>query len=1186
MNKITKIFNNIGFYCSINQNIIVPNKAIAGYKLLEQDSIGYFIPYLIRNIKDGYKWEIGVGEVQFIDGLLSIKKIEISSSSNNNNSVIFTGNENEFYLFVNNTNFNTSFNNVILKNDHFTIDNVTSIYLVDNNDKNIDCVLPQSKNARNLVIDIKPISSAHNVIIRNHNGSIFESTKNSIRLVCDGQTWYILNENDHYDYASLSNPSFSAQSNPGGAAYSFQYNDGSNGLLGSEAYWSSGDTNKLLLGSSSESLAHTVIPTSGSADTIFNQDYQASDFIIYGSGQPYRNLFFSYDGRVGINIPSGSRPQTIFHVVNYSCSEILRLENRTSCQPAKLTIYHKPSSSLSDNTVCSILNLAGKDSNNIQTDYALIRGLASSPTNRHGGLVLSIASGNNQQNIVSGDLSNINIGYDNSKQLNISNNGNVALSGSNISALGLSSVTIGTNNANIVCNNNSITTNFNTLFLGSGSITSNGILSASNISASTITLPNIAASSILALSNNKTIVPINGISVNSGNNGLIFNNISGNKFLTTDSNNNVVGVYDTDDYFLTEKDIVWNKYQRRSCTICLKQVIFDDSIPSEEFSIGDQVEIINGNNTIYRTITDMVMDQNSISELILNQNVTSNSVDSLSVFSISKGGYLTIQKSTTDIDSDSTSIRLSIRPNFETIFNTAQKNIDFSIYGTDTIPAFKVYANVGSKTQISGTYYNYATENNTIASIPVNIGGSGINNNFSSANFKYNSSNNVFSGIVSSVGTNGISSHYGTYDQNGNVAEWLEPDPIDSNNSIQYAAGGSTETHDAIYLKSIEPAVITSGYNHIGFRIASVSNITDSSPIGSILNFSFQTINDAYNIADTDSLYLRSSEESYDTENIFNLGYVDRNYRISTYETTNAQYARYLNAVATGINYTSSGLYDTRMDTEDSGGILRNTNGSSYSYTTKLNMANKPVNFISYINAIKFVNWLHNGTPSGIDFADKLIDEILDDGAYSLLRENNSYLITHNSNKKYFLPNIHQWHKAAYFQPVPAVLVSGKPVVTINTDTPYIVATEKITTTQSQNTNSTVVPKQLLADLTVSGWLVVDKLIVRDGTIASSLSDIGFEPEVPTEETISGQTIVDGDPPPQQNETGGSNSNVYWSNSTASVRKDGVYGETEPPYPPNGNGESLDCEDPLLIETNNIPYWCRPSGIFIGPYFY
>jgi len=1191
MNKITKIFNNIGFFCSNINNYFISNKTINGYQTLDNSSIGYYIPYLVRNIKDNFKWEIGVGQIKNIDGKICVERVEISSSSKNNQKVNFTGNENEFYLFVNNSNFNSSFNNVILKNDHFNIDNVTSIYLVDNSEKSIDCVLPTPNDARNVVVDVKALHSNHNVIIRLNDGKILESINDSIRLVSDGQSWYVMNSLDSsINFNQLSNDdSFNILSSPNGDDYSFQYKDGNN-LAGSNLYWSSGNSNQLLLGSDNENNAHSIIPTSGSQPTIFNKDLTASDFIIYGSGQLHKNLFFSYDGRIGINIPSGSRPQTIFHVVNYSCSEILRLENRTSCQPAKLTIYHKPSSSLANNSVCSILNLAGKSDSGAQTDYALVRGLASDPVNRHGGLVLSVASGNNQQNLVSGDLSNITIGYNNSRQL-ISNNGNISLSGSNITSIASSSATIGTNNAKIIFDNNTnnILYSFNSLFLGSGSVTSNGLISANNISTNTITLPNIAPSSILGLSNNKTIVPINGVSVDSTNNTLIFNNISGNKFLTTDNNKNIVGLYDLDDYFLTEKDIIWNKYSARPCSICLKQVTFDIPVPIEEFSIGDQVEIINNNLILYRTIVDITLDQNNIVELILNQNVTNTVVNTTTIFSVSKGGYLSIQKNTNDAESDSSSIVLSIRPDLATIFNKEQKNIDFAIYGTNSIPALKVYASVGSKNQISGIYYDYATKSNSIAAIPINVGGSGINTNFSTANFNYTITNNLFSGILSSVGTNGVPSYYGTYDQNGNIAEWLEPDPIEANNALQYAAGGSIQTATGIGLKSIELASGFLGYSHIGFRIASISNISDSSAISSTLNFSFQTIDDIENIPDTEPLLVRSSNNVFDTEAIVNLGYVDQKYRISTFETTNSQYSVFLNCVATGINNTSNNLYDTRMSSENMGGILRNSNGFTYSYTTKSDMANKPVNFVSYINAIKFTNWLHNGTPSGNAFENKFIEEILEDGAYSIFIENNTYLIKYNNNKKYFLPNLNQWHKAAYFEPVAAVIASGKPIVTINTDSPYVIATENLDSIQTQNTNNTVA-KQILADLTVSGWLVVDKIFVKDGTIRSMLPS-GFiipgSPDPDDEDNVPepGSTGILDDPPP----TGESKKNKFWlSSNTVIPRLDGVFGIKSPPLIPDGTLDMLDlsCNDPSLIAANNLPFWCDPNGKEQGPRFF
>lgn len=1180
MNKITKIFNNIGFYCSSQNDQFIPTSVIKSYQELTSDSLGYFIPYLVRNLKDNYKWEIGVGEVQYNDAMIVVKRHEISSSSNNNKKVNFTGNENEFYLFVNNTNFNSSFNNVVLKNDHFTIDNITTIYLVDNNEKSIDCSLPLAKDSRNVVIDIKALTNNHSVKVRDYNGEIFASTSDSIRLVSDGQSWYVLNNLDStINFGTLSyEPSFSAQSTPAGNDYSFQYKDGNN-LVGSELYWGSGNNNKLLLGSDSETTAHTVIPTSGSSPTLFNKDLRASDFIVYGSGQSYRNLFFSYDGRVGINIPSGSRPQTVFHVVNYSCSEILRLENRTNCQPAKFTIYHKPSS-LNNGSTCSILNLAGRDSNNNQKDYASIHSIASDTTNGLGGIVLSVSSGNSSRALVSGDLTNISIGYDNNKQLNINNNGNVRLSGTTLDIKSSNTTAIGTPNSNITFNNanGNVTLNHTSLTLGSGSVITNGVLSANNLTANNITLPNVAPSSLLTLDTSRRIIPISGISINSVSGTIVLNNIQSNKLLSVDNNKNIVGLYNLDDYFLTEKDIIWNKYQARPASVCLKQITFDAAVPSEEYSIGDQVEITTDSGLIYRVVVNIDYNNNAIVGLIVDQNVTTNTVNNVSLVSITKGGYLVMQKSVTGAVSDSTSNILSIKPNRETVFNTAQKDIDFTVYGTDIKPALKIHANIGSVTRGSGIYYSYATKENSLSSIIVNSGGSGISNNFSTANYNYNINNNLFPAKVSSVGTNGRNSYYGTYDQNGNVKEWLESVTLKGVAQQQYAAGGSYST-SLSNLRGIQTLDASGFYNDVGFRVASLTNIVDSVNISN-LDLGFLNIANPNNIADTGSIKIIGSDGASSTNESFsNLGVVDKNYRISTYEITNSQYSSFLNSVATGLNDPiTSGLYHPDMS-----GVLGGINLASSNilnqYTVKNNMENKPVNFVSYINSLRFINWLENGAPSTID--PNNANSIINQGAYEILLDgDNNYYIDTNKNRKYFLPSLNQWHKAAYFEYKDSVLFSGSPVVTINTDTPYVVAVEKPSGTVTN-------PQRILADLTVSGWLVVDKIIVRDGTIRSSLSDIGFDPDLDSTETQA-QALNNSTVPPTRDSTGGSASDTFWKNRTSQIRTDGVYGAVAPPLPPDGDGTETEssCTDPDLIASNNIPFWCRENGRSIGPYFY
>ena len=86
-------------------------------------------------------------------------------------------------------------------------------------------------------------------------------------------------------------------------------------------------------------------------------------------------------------------------------------------------------------------------------------------------------------------------------------------------------------------------------------------------------------------------------------------------------------------------------------------------------------------------------------------------------------------------------------------------------------------------------------------------------------------------------------------------------------------------------------------------------------------------------------------------------GSVNYDYRIGKHEVTNGQYAEFLNAVAaTDTNF----LYWDLMESKPLGGIIRNGTSGTYTYTTKPNMANKPVNFVTFYDAARFANWLHN----------------------------------------------------------------------------------------------------------------------------------------------------------------------------------------------------------------------------------
>ncbi len=144
-------------------------------------------------------------------------------------------------------------------------------------------------------------------------------------------------------------------------------------------------------------------------------------------------------------------------------------------------------------------------------------------------------------------------------------------------------------------------------------------------------------------------------------------------------------------------------------------------------------------------------------------------------------------------------------------------------------------------------------------------------------------------------------------------------------------------------------------------------------------------------------------------------GAVDYDYRIGTTEVTNAQYVAFLNAVAATDTY---GLYSTSMGSSTVGGITRTGTSGSYVYAVKADAgsyayANKPVNFVSWGDAARFSNWLHNGQPIGLQDANTT-----EDGAYTLNGATTGgtlNVVTRNTDATWFIPSENEWYKAAYY---------------------------------------------------------------------------------------------------------------------------------------------------------------------------
>jgi len=132
-------------------------------------------------------------------------------------------------------------------------------------------------------------------------------------------------------------------------------------------------------------------------------------------------------------------------------------------------------------------------------------------------------------------------------------------------------------------------------------------------------------------------------------------------------------------------------------------------------------------------------------------------------------------------------------------------------------------------------------------------------------------------------------------------------------------------------------------------------------------------------------------------------------FRISATEVTNAEYAVFLNAVAA---LDPNRLYNSQMLSSARGGIRRLGFGGSYFYPLKSNMGNKPVNFVSWLDAARYANWLHNGKPTGAQGP-----ATTETGAYDLTVASPGESAVRSSAATWFLPTKAEWDLAAYTQP-------------------------------------------------------------------------------------------------------------------------------------------------------------------------
>ncbi|MDR1279232.1 MAG: formylglycine-generating enzyme family protein [Opitutaceae bacterium] len=139
-----------------------------------------------------------------------------------------------------------------------------------------------------------------------------------------------------------------------------------------------------------------------------------------------------------------------------------------------------------------------------------------------------------------------------------------------------------------------------------------------------------------------------------------------------------------------------------------------------------------------------------------------------------------------------------------------------------------------------------------------------------------------------------------------------------------------------------------------------------------------------------------------------NYGAVGYDYHIGTYEVTNAQYVAFLNAVARESDpyglYSggggSSGFYNQA-------GIERDGSPGNYTYRVANYRESRPVAYVSFWDAARFVNWLGTGdTETGV----YNLGSVATPANSAIARDPTAW-----ENGAFAIANENEWYKAAYY---------------------------------------------------------------------------------------------------------------------------------------------------------------------------
>jgi len=150
-------------------------------------------------------------------------------------------------------------------------------------------------------------------------------------------------------------------------------------------------------------------------------------------------------------------------------------------------------------------------------------------------------------------------------------------------------------------------------------------------------------------------------------------------------------------------------------------------------------------------------------------------------------------------------------------------------------------------------------------------------------------------------------------------------------------------------------------------------------------------------------------------------GSVSTPFRMSKSEITLDQYAAFLNAVAhTPKNKVIRDLWVPEMasDKEDTGLLITRSGDGTHSNPYRYDVApsslwgahagKRPVAWVTWFDAARFANWMHNGATKDAD---------IETGAYTLVNNQTTGTVVRNPDARWWIPSENEWYKTAYYDP-------------------------------------------------------------------------------------------------------------------------------------------------------------------------